>query len=56
MSQTTAAPTRTFGYFLDGNWSTSGREAVVSSPYDHSPVAVVTDSGAALVSANPDSR
>jgi acyl-CoA reductase-like NAD-dependent aldehyde dehydrogenase len=43
MTHTTAAPTRTFGYFLDGKWSTSGREAVVSSPYDHSPVAVVTE-------------
>ncbi len=43
MSQTTAAPTRTFGYFLDGNWSTSGREAVVQSPYDHSTIAVVTE-------------
>ncbi len=45
MSQTTAAPTRTFGYFLDGNWSSNGREAVVSSPYDRSPVAVVTEAG-----------
>lgn len=41
MSQTTAVPTRTFGYFLDGNWISSGREAVVKSPYDHSVVAIV---------------
>ncbi len=43
MSQTTAVPTRTFGYFVDGNWSTSGREAVVSSPYDQSAIAVITE-------------
>jgi acyl-CoA reductase-like NAD-dependent aldehyde dehydrogenase len=43
MSQTTAAPTRTFGYFLDGNFNTGGRETVVQSPFDHSTVAVVTE-------------
>src|SRR5271169_5520659 len=41
MSHTTSIPTRSFGYYLNGNWSTSGRESVVSSPFDHSIVAVV---------------
>jgi hypothetical protein len=41
MSHTATTPTRSFGYYLNGNWSTSGREAVVTSPYDHSVVAVV---------------
>ena len=41
MSHTTAAPTRTYGYFLDGNWISSGREAVVKSPYNRSVVAIV---------------
>src|SRR5450631_4455264 len=41
MSHTTSTPTRSFGYYLNGNWSTSGREVVVTSPYDHSIVAVV---------------
>src|SRR5271165_5751500 len=41
MSHTATTPTRSFGYYLNGNWSTSGREVVVSSPYDHSIVAVV---------------
>ena len=41
MSHTVTTPTRSFGYYLNGNWSTSGREAVVTSPYDHSVVAVV---------------
>ena len=36
MSHTATIPTRNFGYYLDGNWSISGREVVVSSPYDHS--------------------
>jgi acyl-CoA reductase-like NAD-dependent aldehyde dehydrogenase len=39
MSQTSL--TRSFGYFLNGNWRTHGREAVVQSPYDHSTVGVV---------------
>ena len=43
MSQTTVSQTRTFGYFLDGNWSSNGREVVVQSPYDHSPIAVVCE-------------
>jgi acyl-CoA reductase-like NAD-dependent aldehyde dehydrogenase len=41
VSHATSIPTRSFGYYLDGNWKTSGREAVVTSPYDHSVVAVV---------------
>ncbi len=44
MSQTTSI-TRSFGYFLNGNWSTHGREAVVNSPYDHSVIAVVSEAG-----------
>jgi hypothetical protein len=44
MNQTTSI-IRSFGYFLDGNWSTHGREAVVSSPYDHSVIAVVSEAG-----------
>ncbi len=43
MSQTTVSQTRTFGYFLDGNWGSNGREVVVQSPYDHSPIAVVCE-------------
>jgi acyl-CoA reductase-like NAD-dependent aldehyde dehydrogenase len=45
MSQTTATITRSFGYFLNGNWSTHGRETVVNSPYDHSVIAVVSEAG-----------
>jgi len=41
MSHTTSIPTRSFGFYLNGNWSTHGREVVVTSPYDHSIVAVV---------------
>ena len=42
MSQT-ITPTRSFGFFLNGNWSTHGREVVVTSPYDHSVLAVVSE-------------
>ena len=42
MSQT-VTPTRSFGFFLNGNWSTHGREVVVTSPYDHSVIAVVSE-------------
>ena len=42
MSQT-ATPTRSFGFFLNGNWPTHGREVVVTSPYDHSVLAVVSE-------------
>ena len=44
MSQT-LTPTRSFGFFLNGNWSTHGREVVVTSPYDHSVIAVVSEAG-----------
>ena len=44
MSQTTST-IRSFGFFLNGNWSTHGREAVVTSPYDHSVLAVVSEAG-----------
>ncbi len=39
----TATPTRSFGFFLNGNWVTHGREMVVTSPYDHSVLAVVSE-------------
>ena len=41
MSHTTSIPTRSFGFYLNGNWSTHGREVVVTSPYDRTIVAVV---------------
>src|SRR5271166_2500933 len=41
MGHTTAIPTRSFGFFLNGNWITHGRDVVVTSPYDRSVVAVV---------------
>jgi acyl-CoA reductase-like NAD-dependent aldehyde dehydrogenase len=41
MSHTTSIPTRSFGFYLNGNWSTHGREVVVTSPFDSSIVAVV---------------
>ena len=44
MSQTTSN-IRSFGFFLNGNWSTHGREAVVTSPYDHSVLAVISEAG-----------
>jgi acyl-CoA reductase-like NAD-dependent aldehyde dehydrogenase len=43
MGHTTATPTRSFGFFLNGDWITHGREAVVTSPYDRSVVAVVCE-------------
>src|SRR5260370_1421907 len=46
MSHTTSAPTRSYGYFLNGNWHTNGREVVVTSPYDRSIVAVVCEATA----------
>lgn len=45
MSHTTTIPTRSFGFFLNGDWSTHGREVVVTSPYDHSVLAVVSEAG-----------
>ncbi len=41
MGHTTAIPARSFGFFLNGNWMTHGRDVVVTSPYDRSVVAVV---------------
>ncbi len=43
MGQTTSAPTRSFGYFLNNNWSSHGREDVITSPYNHSILAVVVE-------------
>jgi glyceraldehyde-3-phosphate dehydrogenase (NADP+) len=43
MSQATAAPTRTYGFFLGSNWHTHGREDVITSPFDRSIVAVVCE-------------
>ncbi len=42
MSQTTST-TRSYGFFLNGNWSTHGRESVITAPYDHSALAVVCE-------------
>ena len=44
MSQTTST-IRSFGFFLNGNWSTHGREAVINSPYDHNVLGVVNEAG-----------
>jgi acyl-CoA reductase-like NAD-dependent aldehyde dehydrogenase len=41
MSHTTSIPARSLGFFLNGNSHSHGREFVVSSPFDHSPIAVV---------------
>ncbi len=41
MGHTTAIPTRSFGFYLNGNWMTHGRDVVVTSPYDRSVVAVI---------------
>ncbi len=43
MGHTTAIPTRSFGFYLNGDWVSHGREAVVTSPYDRSVVAVVSE-------------
>jgi acyl-CoA reductase-like NAD-dependent aldehyde dehydrogenase len=45
MGHTTATPTRSFGFFLNGDWKTHGREGLVASPYDHSVVAVISEAG-----------
>ncbi len=42
MSQTTST-IRSMGFFLNGSWSTHGSDAVVTSPYDHSVIAVVSE-------------
>lgn len=44
MSQTTST-IRSFGFFLNGNWSTHGREAVINSPYDRSVLGVINEAG-----------
>ena len=43
MSHTTSVPTRSYGFYLNGNWPTHGREVVITSPFDHSIVAVVCE-------------
>jgi len=43
MGHTTAIPTRSFGFYLNGGWVTQGREVVVTSPCDRSVVAVVSE-------------
>jgi len=43
MGHTTAIPARSFGFFLNGDWITHGRDVVVTSPYDRSMVAVVCE-------------
>jgi len=43
MGHTTAIPTRSFGFYLNGDWVTQGHEVVVTSPYDRSVVAVVSE-------------
>jgi acyl-CoA reductase-like NAD-dependent aldehyde dehydrogenase len=45
MGHTTAIPTRSFGFYLNGDWITHGRDVVVTSPYDRSVVAVVHEAG-----------
>ncbi|MDR3747677.1 MAG: aldehyde dehydrogenase family protein [Acidobacteriota bacterium] len=45
MGHTTATPTRSFGFFLNGEWHVRGREAVVISPYDHRILAVLSEAG-----------
>ncbi len=43
MSHTTSAPTRSFGFYLNGNWHVHGRESVITSPFDRTVVAVVSE-------------
>jgi acyl-CoA reductase-like NAD-dependent aldehyde dehydrogenase len=45
VGHTTAIPTRSFGFFVNGEWITHGRDVVVTSPYDGSVVAVVHEAG-----------
>jgi acyl-CoA reductase-like NAD-dependent aldehyde dehydrogenase len=42
MSQSSST-IRSMGYFLNGGWSTHGRESVVTAPYDHSVLAVLSE-------------
>ena len=44
MSQTSAT-VRSFGFFSNGSWSTHGSEGVVTSPYDHNVIAVISEAG-----------
>lgn len=46
MAQSTLSNVRTYGAFLNGRWSTNGRESVVYAPYDRTPVAVVHEATA----------
>lgn len=41
MSHSVSIPARTFGFFMNGNFYSHGREYVVSSPYDRAPLGVV---------------
>lgn len=43
MGHTAAIPARNFGFYLNGDWVKHGREVVVTSPYDRSVVAVVSE-------------
>ncbi|HZD31464.1 MAG TPA: aldehyde dehydrogenase family protein [Candidatus Angelobacter sp.] len=43
MSHTTSAPTRSYGFYLNDNFHTHGREVVITSPFDHSIVGVVSE-------------
>ncbi len=43
MSHTSSAPTRSFGFYLNGDWLNHGREVVITSPFDRSIVAVVNE-------------
>ena len=50
MAQLTGTPLQTYGFFADGNFHTSGHDVVISSVWDHTPVAIVdlADDDAAL--------
>jgi acyl-CoA reductase-like NAD-dependent aldehyde dehydrogenase len=41
MSHTASIPIRSFGFYLNGNTYSHGREVVIASPFDHSTVAVI---------------
>jgi len=46
MSHTTSTPTRSYGFYLNGDFHTHGREVVITSPYDHSIVGVLCEATA----------
>ena len=50
MAQLTGTPLQTYGFFATGNFHTSGHDVVISSVWDHSPIAIVdqADDDAAL--------